>query len=209
MKINPRELTEQGYVLKEELDHQELMSFIQKCFKEKTIISGLYNWINLGFLFCLLALFLYNCIEQKEPLGDGILCLAYGIAIAFLLIPLHEYIHVLAYRYVGAKDTSYDYNLKQFYFMAIADKFVISYEEFKIVALAPFLAVFLLGILMLPFISIAWWYFPLGMVLTHSAFCSGDFGLLNYFEQHKDQELVSYDDKTNKLSYFFVKEKMD
>jgi hypothetical protein len=39
--------------------------------------------------------------------------------------------------------------------------------------------------------------------------CSGDFGILSYFELHKDKEVVTYDDIENKISYFYgrVKEK--
>jgi len=60
------------------------------------------------------------------------------LAIAFALIPSHEYIHVLAYKSKGAKNTSCDANLKKFYFMAIAYRFVANKKEFQIVALAPF-----------------------------------------------------------------------
>ena len=33
--------------------------------------------------------------------------------------------------------------------------------------------------------------------------CSGDFGLLSYFEFNKDKQVVTYDDIENKISYFY------
>ena len=33
--------------------------------------------------------------------------------------------------------------------------------------------------------------------------CSGDFGLLNYFEFNKEKQIVTYDDVENKISYFY------
>jgi hypothetical protein len=41
------------------------------------------------------------------------------------------------------------------------------------------------------------------ILFAHTAMCSGDFGLLNYFEFYKDKEIVTYDDVENKISYFY------
>lgn len=35
--------------------------------------------------------------------------------------------------------------------------------------------------------------------------CSGDFGLLSYFEYHKNKHVVTYDDVENQISYFYGK----
>jgi hypothetical protein len=45
----------------------------------------------------------------------------------------------------------------------------------------------------------------LSIYLTHTAFCSGDFGLLSYFDFNKDKEVVTYDDRAGKVSYFYGK----
>jgi hypothetical protein len=49
--------------------------------------------------------------------------------------------------------------------------------------------------------------FVLDAELDHMGMCSGDFGLLNYFEIHKDKEVVTYDDLATGLSYFYHREK--
>ena len=82
-------------------------------------------------------------------IGDGLTYLCYGFAIAFTLVPIHEYIHALAYKSQGAATTSFDANWKKFYFMAIADKFVASKKEFQIIALAPFITINLILIIMI------------------------------------------------------------
>lgn len=43
----------------------------------------------------------------------------------------------------------------------------------------------------------------IGVLLAHTAMCSGDFGLLNYFEFNKDKKVVTYDDIEHKISYFY------
>lgn len=145
----------------------------------------------------------YNAIKFKEEINF----LSYGIFLALALIPLHEFIHVLAYKSQGAKHTSYDANLKKFYFMAIADRFVANKKEFTIVALAPFVAIsivlFLLAVLSGPALSITF----LSALLTHTACCSGDFGMLSYFAANKSKDVVTYDDKTKGISYFYKKER--
>ena len=136
-------------------------------------------------------------------MAEGLTQLSYGLAIAFALLPLHEFIHVLAYKSQGAENTSYDANLKKFYFLAVADRFVANRKEFQIVALAPFIVISSILITCLFFTGPLWSMTVLGVLLTHTAFCSGDFGLLSYFAYHKDKEVVTYDDKGSKISFFY------
>ncbi len=130
---------------------------------------------------------------------------SYGLLATFTLIPLHEYIHALAYKYVGAKNTSYDMNLKKFYFMAMADKFVANAKQFRIVILAPFITISLACLLLFFILSGNWIYFPIGLFFTHTLFCSGDFGLLCYYETHKQKDIYTYDDKATGETFFYEK----
>jgi hypothetical protein len=150
------------------------------------------------------AYFLVKYIQSGVlTFGDGFTNLAYGFAIAFVLLPVHEYIHVLAYKSQGAEHTSYDVNLKKFYFLAVADQFVANKKEFQIVALAPFTVITTAGFVLLFFTSPLWTMTVLGVLIMHTACCSGDFGLLSYFDFQKDKEVVTYDDKATRVSYFY------
>jgi hypothetical protein len=42
-----------------------------------------------------------------------------------------------------------------------------------------------------------------GTLLLHTAFCSGDFALLSYFEKHRARKVVTYDDVPSGVSYFY------
>jgi hypothetical protein len=58
-------------------------------------------------------------------------------------------------------------------------------------------------IILLFAVSSNWTLTIVGILLTHTAMCSGDFGLLSYFEYNKKKQVVTYDDIENKVSYFY------
>ncbi len=203
MKIKPEELASNGYVLMDELGHMELAPFIRTYIKKRTKYSIFFNLCNV-FIFGLAGyLFMAGFNQSDFDLGNRFSHFCYGLAIAFTLIPLHEYIHVLAYKSQGAINTSYDVNLKKFYFMALAHKFVANQKEFKIVALAPFITITTILTVLLFIVNYNWTLTIIGVLLAHTAMCSGDFGLLNYFEINKDKKVVTYDDIDDKISYFY------
>ena len=150
---------------------------------------------------------LFFCVKlyhsEDYPLTRIFLRVALGLLLSFALVPFHELIHGLAYKLAGAKNTSYDANLRKFYFLAIADKFVTGKREFKIIALAPFLIISM-TLLIVTFLTGEPWKVTLfSTLLIHSIACSGDFALLSYFEFNRKMEVVTYDDKENKISFFY------
>jgi hypothetical protein len=203
MKIRPDELLVNGYVLLDELGHKELVPFIRAYMKKWTKYSIFYYLSNLVVFGLAGFYFVQGYNLPTYDIGDKFTHFAYGLAIAFALLPLHEYIHVLAYKSQGATNTSYDANLKKFYFMALADKFVANKKEFEVVALAPFVTITTTLIILLFAVSSNWTLTIVGILLTHTAMCSGDFGLLSYFEYNKKKQVVTYDDIENKVSYFY------
>lgn len=203
MHLKPEQLESNDYVLLDRLEHMELIPFVRKYINTRTFFSTFYMVSNL-LVFAGVGYYLIKSWQKGIfSIEDGLVHFAYGLAIAFALLPVHEYIHVLAYKSQGARDTSYDANLKKFYFLAIADKFVANRKEFKVVALAPFVVITTVLLFLLVIVDPIWKMTMLGALLTHTAFCSGDFGLLSYFEFHKDKDVVTYDDKANKISYFY------
>jgi hypothetical protein len=203
VKIRPEELTENSYTLLDKLGHKELVPFIRTYIKKKTKYSIFYYLSNF-IIFGLAGYFFMKDFNTTSfDIGNRFTHFAYGLAIAFALMPLHEYIHVLAYKSQGATNTSYDANLKKFYFMALADKFVANKREFEIVALAPFTFITTILTILLFLVNSNWTLAIIGILLTHTAMCSGDFGLLSYFEFNKDKQVVTYDDTENKISYFY------
>jgi len=205
MKLNPNELSENGYQLHDELDHQELVPFIQLYMKKRTAISSIYFAANMLLIVFVGYLFITGFKEPDFNIVERFGQVSIGFLLAFLLLPLHEYIHVLAYKSQGATHTSYDMNLKKFYFMALADRFVANRKEFIIVALAPFLTISVILIFLAMMLHHDTTLLIIAILLAHTAMCSGDFGLLSYFEFHKEKEIVTYDDVEKKVSYFYEK----
>ncbi len=203
MIIKPEELSKNGYVLIDKLEHNELVPFIRIYIKKWNKFSIFYYLSNFILLGIVGFLFVYEYNLPDFSLGDSFNRFSNGLALAFALLPLHEYIHVLAYRSQGAIKTSFAANLKKFYFMALADKFVANKKEFLIVALAPFIFITSTLFFSLFFVSSNWYLTIFSILLTHTAMCSGDFGLLSYFEFNKNKQIVTYDDVDNKISYFY------
>ena len=208
MQLTPQQLETVNYILLEELNHKELIPFVQKYLKQKTLSSRFYTLINIVFFSLIVATYFFYHDNENFSFGEVLIHFFYGITITFLLVPLHEYVHVLAYKYVGAKNTSYAANFRKFYFMALADKFVANKKEFQIVALSPFVFVALICLILLFVVTIFWKFTVLGILLCHTAFCSGDFGLLSYFDYQKNKELLTYDDVEKGISYFYEKVKV-
>ena len=136
------------------LGHQELIPFVRTYLQKRTSISFFYSFTNMLMAAIVIFWFWRNYQTATFRLDVGFTHFSYGLALAFGLIPLHEYIHVLAYKSQGATQTSYDANWKKFYFMAIADKFVANKKEFQIVALAPFVVISLTLLILLFFLVI-------------------------------------------------------
>jgi hypothetical protein len=206
MKLKPEELEEKGYILLDEMNHVEIISFVKKFLHKRTWFSSFY-YLSVIISFSVLLFF---CIKFDrsgiDTFGDLLLQIIFGILLTLALVPVHELIHALAYKLMGAKKTSFDANLKRFYFLAIADQFVTSRQEFKIIALAPFLVISL-ALLIASFLSGEWKIMILTTLTIHSLACSGDFALLSYFEFNRKKEVVTYDDKENKVSFFYGKSK--
>lgn len=203
MKIPVEELEENGYQLTDKLEFAELLPFLTPYLKKWNL--AMFGFIFSNFLCVVASIFFFaqhakmNTIEKGTAAGYYFL----GFVLAFGLIPLHEYIHALAYKAVGAKSIAYDVDLKKLIFLTIAHKFVASKKEFTFVALAPFVFISALLIGLFPFSSLNWQFIILGVLLMHTSFCIGDFGLLSYFPANKNRQLVTYDNKELKASFFY------
>lgn len=206
MNLSPEELESNGYKLIETLEHKELVPFVKRYLYR-------YGFWPLGYLAFLLLMLLTigalagymiamkQSIHFQDILGKTFI----GFALSFLLIPLHEYIHAIAYRVCGAREVSYDADLKKMVFMAIAHRFVAGAKEFRFVAIAPFAAISILAFAVTPFLGGHYIFTAMGLIFMHAAFCGGDFAMLSYLDLHKDKEVVTWDDNENKVTYFYGK----
>jgi Putative zincin peptidase len=129
----------------------------------------------------------------------------FALALAALLVvimPLHEMLHALAYRVIGARDIRWDYSLRLAAIWVIAHRFVAARGPFIFVALAPWLVLnAILGA-----IAIAWpagAVFVIFVILWHHHGASGDLALLNFVWLHRKRGFWSFDDADSGASFFF------
>jgi len=197
--MEPEQLEAEGYRLLDELPHGELIPFVQRAMRLPTLWARVYWGCTVVGGVGLLALIPLGPLPWGLALGR----IGLGMGLAFLLVPLHELLHAWAYRWVGARQTSFDAVWRKFYFMALADRFVADARAFRVVALTPFVVITGVGLLASIWAPISWAYALWGLVYAHASFCSGDFALLSYFEAQRPLEVVTYDDVDRKISYFY------
>jgi hypothetical protein len=130
-------------------------------------------------------------------LGWGVL------AGSILIIPFHEVLHGMAYKLVGAPTITYGADFRQMLFYVAADRFVINSREFAVVALAPFVVINLVCLLLMIFLPVQWMIFFLSLLLLHNIMCIGDFAMLSYFSKNSRLKLFTFDDHKQKVSYIF------
>jgi len=121
-------------------------------------------------------------------------------------ILLHELLHALAYKYVGAKKVSFGVKLKKFLFYVQADDQVFNYKQLKTVALTPMLVIGVLSLIGIAFFyNQPLFYFFLSIFALHSFCCAGDLGMLCFFQNRPNEEIVTFDRKSEGKTYFYRK----
>ena len=166
----------------------------------KTLYLVLANLAGMGF-GALLSYSVVLWILDGSPntaiqVGAGT---AFGVS---ALIIIHEWIHGVAYKALGAKNVYYGGNIKQFVFYAASDGDVLDGRQFRLVALAPFVVVTaacLCLMLLMPQYLVA----LLTVLCLHTLFCGGDFLFVHFLSQHDLNRLRTYDDRAKAESYFY------
>lgn len=209
--MNYTDITENTeYQLLKVVKHKEVRKLISEEVDKAPAWIRIANMYQLGgMLAFLIAGFKAFIPFMKEKEAENLIGMGIGIVFSFtLLIVLHELIHALAYRYVGVRNLSFGMYLKKFIFFVQADKGVLNYKQFQIVALAPTILIGTLAILlMVIFYNQPAFYFGLSVFAIHSLFCAGDFGLLSFFQNRPEYEILTFDLKDENATYFYGKRK--
>ncbi len=196
---------EHGYELVESVSFAEIQQKIGTWLSLKTFPARMFKFVNLLMLTAMGALAGY-LIARGEFRLVYIFQFFLGAVGVMLLIPLHEWIHGLAYRISGAKNVIYKAYWNQLVFFAIADGFPAGYKTFRFCAYAPFVMVtplILAGILLLPAL---WTAFLIGMLIMHTLSCAGDFGLVSYMNELRESkgDILTMDDAATETTWFYA-----
>ncbi len=208
MALTPQEIRNSpDFKLIRQLDHDGIIDFVTEQLKQLRWPMTFFYGFSIMLIALIISFTAGNVANAYISWGTYWLYLFAGLVAGMVLvIPLHEVIHGLAYRLVGARKVKYGADLRQMLFYASAPGFVAGKNEFYVVAFSPFVLInlfFLTGII---FGQIAVQWGSLVALFIHSTMCIGDFAMVNFFASFHREEVYTYDDKHEKTSYFFIKE---
>lgn len=133
-------------------------------------------------------------------------CVVFSILGCALIIPVHEFIHWIAYKKEGANDVRFGAIWKSFVFYAAAYNFAADYKTFRRIALAPFYILSVLLVLLFLFPVPLWGKISIAAILLfHIISCSGDLSMLSYMKRYKRRNVITVDDIDNRFTYFIGK----
>jgi hypothetical protein len=167
-----------AYNLVRELDFQDMIPFV------------LTN-INTGILD--------QSLTWRGIIGQSLIGIICG---SILVIPLHELVHGVAYRLLGAKSIRFGADFQQFIFYVTADRYPVSGRQLYFLALAPFVIINLVAIAITLLFFQQAILFSGFFLLSHNIMCIGDFAIANFVRRAKSR-LYSFDEPEKKKSYFF------
>lgn len=200
LRMNTDELANGDYALLGEMTHATLADFVLEYFLHRT------SWLTRAHHAMSLATFaaiVFVAVAQHRSflrcLGDFGLAL---VALFVVILPLHEALHAIAYRLIGARDIRWDYSLRLMAVWVIAHRFVVGTGPFLFVALAPFVvlnALLIIGAIAFPAVAV----FLLFVLLVHLHGCAGDWALMNFVWLHRARGFWTFDDAHEGKSYFY------
>lgn len=195
LRDNPR------FSLLAQVSHDDLGNFTNTYYWQK---RSWLIWAHYAFALGILGAIARVAFVGRYGVDDWLTGFGLGVVIFILLFPIHEGLHGLAYKLLGARDVRFAVSLRQLYAYALAHHFVLGARRFAWVALAPFVvinAALAAGALTFePFR-----FYLLCALLIHTTSTSGDFALLNFLWLNRGRGMVTYDDADERHSYFYAR----
>lgn len=188
------------YELLREMTHLRLGEFVlEYFFRRLSWVVWAHHAISLATLGAIVTAAITQQRSFFRCAGDFFLALATLIVV---VLPLHELLHAAAYRLVGARDVRWEWSGRLMAVWVIAHRFVAGRRAFLIVALAPFVVLnALLVVLAMVFPNIA--VYLLFVLLWHVHGSIGDWSLLNFVWIHRERGFWTFDDAAAGKSYFY------
>jgi len=186
-----------------ELDFGDMIPFVLSNIKRRSMISILYASVNIGLLLFILVYTVRGLTADEFSWSLVINQSLTGIAAgSMLIIPVHELLHGLAYRILGARKIHFGADMNQMIFYVTADRYPVSGYELYFLAMLPFLVINMITtlviILWVPQIIL----FGSLLLLSHNIMCIGDFAIMNYVFHHTNR-IFTFDLVKERKSYFF------
>lgn len=194
------ELRGPSFELIDALRYDDLLPFAAEYFFKRTSwITWLHHTLSLIALAAVIATAVVREIGFLAGLGQFLL----GFVVMFTAgLVLHEALHAVAYSAAGAREIRWKILWKYLGAYVVAERFVTGPRAFFFVALAPFVVISPL-LIVLAVVSPAWSVTWLSVLLWHTAGVSGDWALMNYYWIHRGREIFTWDE--GGTSYFYAR----
>jgi Protein of unknown function (DUF3267). len=194
------------YRLVEKISYKEMLPFIIPYLKPINLLMYGFYLFNLVVLIIFVGLLIANGLEYYM----GWLRLAFYIFVTtivsiVLLIPIHEMLHGIVFKIMGASRLKFGANLHEMIFYVTCDRFVLNKKQFYFLALMPFIVitsllfpVFVTGSFLTKLLSVY-------IIFFHSTCCVGDFAMISFFLINSPQkQAYTYDEVNESTSYFYI-----
>jgi hypothetical protein len=206
MNVDHRELqAETRYHRVLEIKHAEILWFIRDNLKPRGFPLFLFYFFNLvlvlGFIYTIIRSVFIAEVSFFHALSGFLIG---AVLFLLILIPIHELLHLVAFRSLGAKETKVFAQWDKFLFYAVADKFVMNYKEFLFLALLPFVVLNGILLLLLFIVGDTAIYGVWAALIFHSTGCIGDFVLIDFLSEKAHRKFVNYDDLDQKITLFYA-----
>ena len=182
------------------LDYDDLLPFAARYFFER---MSWIIWLHHAMAVVAFAAIFFAANVNAIGLWRGVSQALAGFVVMFVIfLPLHEALHALAYRMAGAREIRWKMMWRYLAAYVVAERFVSTRGVFLFVALAPFVVITPLLIVLavtMPDWSVLW----LTVLFWHTAGVSGDWALMNYYWLNRDREIYTWDDAGR--SYFYAR----
>lgn len=184
------------------IPYDELVAFVLDYLRRKSGIMVFFWSVCLVFLF--IALTVRLNISGYFPFRNIFFHTFLGLIVfPILYIPVHELLHVIPYYLTGAKKIRIGMDLKQYMFYVTAHKHITTANQFRIVAVIPFLVTSFALLFLVLYLPNLWkWSLSL-LLFVHATMCAGDFAMLNFYYLNRRKKIYSYDDFEKKIAYFY------
>lgn len=187
-----------------ELDFDDMIPFVLDNIKKRSFFSVLYAVLNTALLVFIIYEIISGLMSRQLTWSLIIKQSLTGIfAGSILVIPVHELLHGIAYRIIGARAIRFGADLQQFIFFVTADRYPVTGKELYFLAMTPFVVINLLAAV----ITILWFpqaiLFSSFFLFSHNIMCIGDFAIVNCVRQQAPRRVYSFDEIENKKSYFY------
>ena len=184
------------------IPYDDLVTFVLDYIRRK---SGLmvFFWSS-SIVFLGIALFVRINIGGYFPFRNIFLHTCLGLIILpVIYIPVHELLHIIPYYLTGARNIRIGMDLKQYMFYVTAHRYVATENQFRFVAMVPFLLTSLAVLVFVLFLPGLWkWSLSL-FLFVHATMCAGDFAMLNFYSLHLGKKIYTWDDFDEKAAYFY------